>query len=152
VEVAAMLSWLAGRMIRRDLEKLRAGDYGPLLKRDAEDVRFRFPGDNSWATDLRGKKELEKWLGRFVQVGIQIYADEVIVSGPPWKMAVCIRGTDHLKSPEGETVYENRYVLWGRMAWGRLKEYEAYEDTQASKVFDEYLVRNGLPGAMVESS
>src|SRR5580658_8989385 len=143
-----MFSWLGKRMIGRDLERLRAGDYRPLLRRDADDVRFRFPGDNSWATELEGKQELERWLQRFVTVGIQIFADEVIVQGPPWNMTVCIRGTDHMKSAGGETVYENRYVLWGRMAWGRLKEYEAYEDTQASKAFDEYLVRHQLPGAM----
>jgi ketosteroid isomerase-like protein len=143
-----MFSWLGKWMIGRDLERLRGGDYRPLLARDADDVRFRFPGDNSWATELEGKPELEKWLQRFVTVGIQIFADEVIVQGPPWNMTVCIRGTDHMNSAEGETVYENRYVLWGRMTWGRLKEYEAYEDTQASKAFDEYLVRHQMPGAV----
>jgi ketosteroid isomerase-like protein len=138
-----MLSWLAKKLICRDLERVRAGDYRPLLRRDAEDIRFRFPGDNSWATELQGKAELERWLQRFVAVGIQIFADEVVATGPPWNMTVCIRGTDYLKSPEGETVYENRYVLWGRMAWGRLQEYEAYEDTQASKALDDYLAAVG---------
>jgi ketosteroid isomerase-like protein len=147
-----MISWLAKKLISRDLERLRAGDYRPLLRRDAEDVRFRFPGASSWATEIQGKEQLERWLQRFVLIGIQIYADEVVASGPPWSMTVCIRGTDHLKSPTGETIYENRYVLWGRMAWGRLKEYEAYEDTQASKALDEYLVLHGLPGAMTGSS
>jgi ketosteroid isomerase-like protein len=142
-----MISWLGKRLISRDLERLRAGDCGPLLRRDADDVKFRFPGDNSWATELEGKTELERWLRRFVEVGIQIFADEVVVSGPPWKMTVCIRGTDFLTSKEGEIIYENRYVLWGRMVWGRLKEYEAYEDTQKSKILDEYLVRHEWPGA-----
>jgi ketosteroid isomerase-like protein len=144
-----VLSWLAKKLISRDLERVRAGDYRPLLRRDAEDIRFRFPGDNSWATELQGKAELERWLQRFVAVGIQIFADEVVATGPPWNMTVCIRGTDYLRSPEGETVYQNRYVLWGRMAWGRLREYEAYEDTQASKALDDYLAAVGPrhPGA-----
>jgi ketosteroid isomerase-like protein len=143
-----MLSWLAKKVISRDLERLRGGDYRPLLRRDASDVRFRVPGENSWAGELQGKDEVERWLQRFVSVGIQIFADEVVVSGPPWRMAVCIRGTDHLRSPSGEVVYENRYVLWGRMAWGRLKEYEAYEDTQASKALDAYLAREESTDAM----
>ena len=138
-----MLSWLAKKVICRDLERVRAGDYRPLLRRDAADVRFRFPGDNSWATELQGKEELEKWLQRFVEVGIQIFADEVVATGPPWKMTVCIRGTDFLKSAQGETIYENRYVLWGHMAWGRLTDYEAYEDTQVSKKLDDYLALHG---------
>src|SRR5271154_5924882 len=118
-----MLSWLAKRLICRDLERLRAGDYQPLLRRDARDVRFRFPGDSSWATELQGKGNLEKWLQRFVTVGIQIFADEVVATGPPWRMTVCLRGTDHLDAPSGERVYENRYVIWGHLVWGRLTDY-----------------------------
>ena len=54
-----------------------------------------------------------------------------------------LRGTDHLDGPEGR-VYENRYVIWGRMSWGLLREYEVYEDTQASKDLDGYLAANGI--------
>jgi ketosteroid isomerase-like protein len=63
-----MLSWLAKRIISRNMARLRAGDYGALLRLDADDVRFRFPGDSSWATDLQGKEQLERWLRRFVDV------------------------------------------------------------------------------------
>jgi ketosteroid isomerase-like protein len=115
------------------------GDYAPMLRLYADDVRFRFPGDSSWAADIQGKDELERWLQRFVRAGIQIYPDEVIVQGPPWRMTLCVRGTDRLTSPAGETVYENRYVIWGRMSWGLLREYEVYEDTQKSAALDAYL-------------
>jgi len=134
-----MLSWIAKRILSRNMARLRAGDYRPLLRLDTKDVRFRFPGDSSWATELQGKQELERWLQRFVRVGIQILPDEVVVKGPPWNTTLCVRGTDYLKSPEGETVYENRYVIWGRMAWGLLKEYEVYEDTQKAAALDDYL-------------
>ena len=134
-----MLSWLAKRLLTRNMGRLREGDYAPLLRLDAEDVRFRFPGDSSWATELEGKQDLERWLQRFVRAGIQIYADEVVVKGPPWNMTLCVRGTDHLDAPNGERVYENRYVIWGRLAWGRLREYEVYEDTQKSAALVHYL-------------
>ena len=140
-----MLSWLAKRTLSRNMARLRAGDYRPLLRLDAQNVRFRFPGTSSWATELRGKEELERWLQRFVRVGIQIFPDEVVVKGPPWRMTVCVRGTDHLASPQGETVYENRYVIWGRMSWGLLKEYEVYEDTEKSAALDEYLAAHETP-------
>jgi hypothetical protein len=61
-------------------------------------------------------------------------------------------GLDYVNAPAGDRVYENRFVLWGRMAWGRLQEYEAYEDTQASKAFDDYLVAHDLPGVTSGSS
>lgn len=134
-----MLSWLAKQVLDRKLARLREGDYAPLLRLDAEDVRFRFPGEHSWATEREGKKELARWLDRFVDAGLQIYADEVVVKGFPWKMTVCMRGHDHLDSPDGERVYENRYVIWGHMRWGLLREYEVYEDTQRVVALDEYL-------------
>jgi hypothetical protein len=138
-----MLSWLAKKMIARNMERASAGDIGPTLKMDAEDVRFRFPGDSSWATELQGKEKLEQWLRRFADVGIQIHPDEVVLKGFPWRQTICVRGTDHLDAPDGERVYENRYVIWGHLAWGLLRDYEVYEDTQKSKNLDEYLAQIG---------
>jgi hypothetical protein len=138
-----MLSWLAKKLLARDMARLRAGDYRPQLSRVAEDVRFRFPGTSSWATELQGKKDLERWLQRFVRVGLQIYPDEVVVKGPPWNATLVVRGPIHLKSPAGETVWENRYVIWGRMSWRLLREYEVYEDTEKSTALDEYLAGAG---------
>jgi hypothetical protein len=140
-----MRSWLAKKVLSHNMARIRAGDYGPTLRLDAKDVRFRFPGDSSWATELQGKAELEKWLQRFVATGLEIFPDEVVVKGPPWNMTLCLRGTDHLKSPGGEIVYENRYVIWGRLSWGLLREYEVYEDTQKSKALDAYLAEQGDP-------
>jgi hypothetical protein len=142
-----MLSWLAKRILSRNMARLRAGDYGPTLRMDAKDIRFRFPGTSSWSADLHTRDELERWLQRFVRSGIQIYADEVVAKGPPWNTTICIRGTDHLKAPSGEVVYENRYVIWGKLRWGLLREYEVYEDTQKAAALDEYLAAQGHPAA-----
>jgi hypothetical protein len=138
-----MLSRLAQKLIARNMARANAGDLGPTLRMDAEDIRFRFPGDSSWATDLTGKPELEKWLRRFADVGVQIHPDEVVLKGFPWRQTICIRGGVHLDTPEGERVYDNRYVIWGRLSWGLLREYEVYEDTQKSKALDEHLARIG---------
>ena len=138
-----MLSWLAKKMISHNMAKAREGEIGPTLRMDAEDVRFRFPGDSSWAAELEGKEEVEKWLRRFADVGLQIYPDEVVLKGFPWKQTICVRGHDFLDTPEGERVYENRYVIWGRISWGKLREYEVYEDTQKTKALDSYLAQIG---------
>ncbi|HEX7058557.1 MAG TPA: hypothetical protein VF176_01755 [Solirubrobacterales bacterium] len=138
-----MLSWLGKKMISRNMAKARAGDIGPTLRMDAEDIRFRFPGDSSWATELQGKDELERWLRRFADVGIQIYPDEVVLKGFPWNQTICVRGYDYLDSPEGERIYENRYVIWGRISWGLLRDYEVYEDTQKTVALDQYLAKIG---------
>ena len=137
-----MISWLGKMIMTRNMARLRDGDVGPTLRMEAKDVRFRFPGQNSWAGEIRGKDEIERWLQRFARVGIQIFPDEVVVKGFPWNTTVCVRGRDYLHSPSGELVYENRYVIWGRMAWGLLKDYEVYEDTEKAKALDDYLAAN----------
>ncbi len=134
-----MLSWLGRLMISRNMASSREGDLEPALRMDADDIRFKFPGDSSWGTELEGKDELRKWLQRFAEAGVQIYPGEVVLQGFPWRQTVCIRGTVHLDSDAGERVYENRYVIWGRIACGKLREYEVYEDTQKSKALDGYL-------------
>ena len=138
-----MLSWLAGKMIARNMKAIRAGDTGPTVAMYAEDVRFAFPGKSSFAPGAAGKPELERWLERFVDVGLQIYPDEVVVKGFPWRQTVCVRGHIHLDDPDDGRVYENRYVLWGHIAWGRMREYEVYEDTEETRRLDEWLASRG---------
>jgi ketosteroid isomerase-like protein len=138
-----MLSWLAGRLIAHNMQKMSEGETGPTVRMYAEDVRFNFPGDNSWAGEIRGKGELERWLDRFVDVGIQIRPEEVVLQGWPWRQTICVRGTTHLDAPSGERVYENRYVIWGRLAWGKMREYEVYEDSEKAKALDTYLASIG---------
>jgi ketosteroid isomerase-like protein len=134
-----MFSWVAKRILSHAYGRLNAGDPRPLLRLEAADVHFRFPGESSWTADIHGKQEVEQWLNRMIATGLQHQPEQVVVQGPPWHMTICLRSTDHLATPQGETVYANRYVIWGRMAWGLLREYEVYEDTQKLKGFDEYL-------------
>jgi len=138
-----MLSWLAKKVLSHSYARLRAGDYRSVLRMDSRDVTLRFPGNNSWAGEFRGKPEVERWLQRFVAAGFQIFADEIVVKGPPWNTTICLRGHDYLKSVEGQTVYENRYVIWGRAKWGLLTDYEVYEDTEKASAVDRYLAEHG---------
>ena len=67
--------------------------------------------------------------------------------GTPWRTTICVRGRDHLDGPDGKCVYENRYVIWGELRWGRLRRYEVYEDTQKAKELDAWLERHQLGSA-----
>ncbi|MGI8506555.1 MAG: nuclear transport factor 2 family protein [Solirubrobacteraceae bacterium] len=137
-----MQSWLAKKLISYTMSRARAGDIRPTLLMDAEDVTFRFPGDNSWSGEYHGKAELRRWLERMVRVGVKTFPDEVVLKGFPWRHTVCVRGHDYVRSPAGETVYENRFVIWGRLRWGRLEDYEVYEDTEKATALDEYLLEH----------
>jgi ketosteroid isomerase-like protein len=137
-----MISWLAKKLVSYVMSKTRRGDIRPTLMLDAPDVVLRFPGDNSWSGVFRGKDEHRRWLERFARVGLQIFPDEVAISGWPWKMHIVIRGHDYLRAPDGDVVYENRYVIWGRARWGRMKELEVYEDTERANAFDRWLAQH----------
>jgi ketosteroid isomerase-like protein len=137
-----MQSWLAGIVLGYAMRRLRAGDPRLILLLDAPEVTLTFPGDSSWAGVHRGKPTVERWLRRFVATGLEIYPDQVVSTGFPWKTTACIRGRIHLRDASGAIVYENRYVIWGRLAWGRMREYEVYEDTQASARLDAWLAEH----------
>ena len=74
-----------------------------------------------------------------VATGLQHEADDVVASGPPWRMTMVLRGTDRFEEPDGTLVYENRYVIWALTRWGFIRDYEVYEDTERSVAFDAYL-------------
>jgi ketosteroid isomerase-like protein len=137
-----MLSMLAKRLISWLMGKTRAGDIRPTLRLDAKDVRFTFPGDNSFSGVFDGRDAHQRWLERMIRVGVMIEPDEVAVSGFPWNQTICIRGRSWRDTPSGERVYDNRFVIWGRLRWGKLSDYEVYEDTQKAKALDAYLEEN----------
>ncbi|MGN6258283.1 MAG: hypothetical protein ACTHN3_11125 [Solirubrobacterales bacterium] len=65
------------------------------------------------------------------------------------RQTVCVHGITHLDAPSGERVYENRFVIWGHLAWGKMREYEVFEDTEKAKALDGYLESVGkLPAAV----
>ena len=137
-----MQSWLGKKLLGYTMGRLNAGDIRPTLRMDAADVELTFPGDSSWSGVFRGRQQIRTWLERFVRVGLHIAADEVVVQGFPWRQTLCIRGTDHLDAPDGGRVYENRYVIWGHLEWGKLKDYEVYEDTQKANALDLWLAEH----------
>jgi hypothetical protein len=102
-----MLSWLAGKMIARNMAAIRAGDLGPTLALEADDIEFTFPGDSSFAPGASNKREHQQWLERFAELGLQIYPDEVILKGFPWRQTICVRGHIHLDDPEDGRVYDS---------------------------------------------
>ncbi len=135
-----MYGWIVGWMIRRSVRRLNEGDIQPLLSGYADDVHFVFPGESSFAADIHGKGELEPWLKHFVESGVNLEPEDIVVAGWfPWSLTVCLKATTHAEGPDGDVVYENRGVIFGKIAWGKIKSYEVFEDTEKLAAFDEYL-------------
>lgn len=134
-----MLAWLTKSLLSRVMARTRAGDIGLSLALDRDDMEFVFPGKNSWSGHYHGKEEHRRWLERLVRVGVKTDVDEVALSGFPWKMKVAVRGRSWWDNASGERIYDNRYVIWATLKWGRMKAYEVYEDTEKAHALDEYL-------------
>lgn len=134
-----MISWLVKRLISAMMVRTRAVDTRLTLAMDAPDVAFRFPGKNSWSGQFHGREAHREWLERLVRAGVKTDVDEVVAGGLPWSMTACIRGRSWRDNPAGERVYENRYVIWAKLRWGRVKAYEVYEDTEKAQALDDYL-------------
>ena len=146
VATAALLALLqslytaaARVLLRRNIDRYRGGDPEPLLRTFANDVHFVFPGESSWRADVRGKDSAERWQRRFLATGLQLEPEAISISGPPWNTSIALKFSDHLDAPNGESVYSNEGVIFGKAVWGKVVSYTVYEDTQKLPGLDEYL-------------
>jgi ketosteroid isomerase-like protein len=141
-------------MIRRSIRLLNEGRYEPALAMLAPDATLTFPGDNSFSRMFReprggreaypthrGRAEIEAFLRRYVQLGLQMEIEDILVNGPPWNTRAAVVVHDWAFDDDGNEIYANRAVLFARSRWGKIFAQEDYEDTERAAVF----------GARVES-
>lgn len=132
-----MFSWLVGAMLRRSIKALNAGDIGPALSSYAADAVLVFPGESTFGNSYRGRSEIEAFLHRFVDLGLQLHVDKVVASGLPWRMTVFVQARDRTtEQTGGEPVYANRLVIVCQAKWGKITHQEDYLDTQRVAGYD----------------
>ena len=149
-------------MMRRNIAALNRGDYAPVLAMFADDATLRFPGANTWSQQFReqhsgrqavpthrGRDEIEAFLRRYVDHGIQMEIEEILVNGPPWNMRAAAVVHDWIPGDEGDR-YANRAVLFVRSKWGKILAQEDFEDCERVTAYEhEYLDEDGRPLAQV---
>ncbi|WP_161962274.1 nuclear transport factor 2 family protein [Nocardioides speluncae] len=139
-----MFSTVVGVLLRRSIKALNAGDIGPALSSYAEDAVLVFPGESTFGGSYRGRSEIEPFLRRFVDLGLQMQVDKVVATGLPWRMTVYVEARDHTKEQAGgQPVYANRLVIVCRAKWGRITHQEDYLDTQRVAGYDAHRAAAG---------
>ncbi|MEZ5412425.1 MAG: nuclear transport factor 2 family protein [Acidimicrobiales bacterium] len=138
-------------LLRHAIRRLNAGDPSLVLRLASPDAELVFPGDNSWSTMFRparrdrrphvthrGIDECRAFAQRFVDEGIQFEVEDILVNGPPWHTRVALRATDFVPgdTPGEPDRYNNRVVAFLTIRWGRLTEWEDYEDTERVTKYD----------------
>jgi ketosteroid isomerase-like protein len=142
----SILSRLILLKLRRDVRRLNAGDYRPLLSGYAEDAVLHFnEGPHRWSGDHRGKPAIERFLRDFVGAGLTGEVPEVWIKGPPWALILVARFNDRATAPNGEELYANRVVVVARTRWGRIVEHDDfYADTGRIVALEEKLRALGV--------
>jgi hypothetical protein len=139
-------------MIRRNIERINSGEYESTLAMFGDGATLAFPGDNTWSNMIRpiqrgrdahithrGRHELEQFLRRYVEQGIHMVVDDILVNGPPWNTRAAVRVHHFVAGPDGTDVYANRAVLFVDTSWGKIRAQEDYEDTERVAAYDEHL-------------
>ncbi|MDQ3157147.1 MAG: nuclear transport factor 2 family protein [Actinomycetota bacterium] len=142
----ALLIRLLKVKFNRDVAKLNAGDYAPLLRSYRDDAVLHFnDGEHRWAGEHHGKAAIERFLQDFVKAGVQGEISEVFIGGPPWRMTLLARFDDRANAPDGTPIYSNHTVLVVRTAWGRIYEqFDFYEDTSRILGLEKRLIELGI--------
>lgn len=145
----ALLSRAILLKLRRDIRRVNAGDYRPLLSGYAEDAVLRFPeGPHRWSGEHRGKAAIERFLRNFTGAGIKGELSKIWLSGPPWALTLAVRFNDGATGPRGERLYANRVAMIVRTRWGKIVEHDDFFlDTERITAFEEKLHALGVAPA-----
>ncbi len=133
-----MYTWLVSRLILRRFKMLSLGDTGPIMRSFGDGARFTFPGDHSWALDTTDRAQIATWFERFAAQHPQFVIEDVVANGPPWNMRIYTRGRDRIDMSNGGG-YENRWVQYLRVSWGKMREDCVFLDTQRVADLDRML-------------
>lgn len=115
-------------LLRSIFDSLAMGDTQPFVDAMAEDFRWRFAGEWSWARDWGSTKRevranlLGPLMAQFDRFGIN--ADEIIAEAD----SVVVRATADATTIRGEA-YHQAYCYVFRVAHGRIAEVLEYCDT-----------------------
>jgi hypothetical protein len=142
----ALLSRLLKLKFERDIDRLNAGEHGPLLSAFAEDAVLHFnDGAHRWAGKHCGREAIERFLLDYTAAGLQGELGEVWISGPPWALRMVASFHDWADGPDGERLYENRVLIVIHTRWGRvIEQWDFYEDTGRILDFDRRLRDLGI--------
>jgi hypothetical protein len=143
-------------LVRRNIRALNEGNYGPTLAMFRDQAELTFPGDNTWARQFRppepgrlpfpthrGRDEIETFLRVYVDNGIQMEIEDILVNGPPWNARIAVRSHVWIEGRNGSDIYANRAVLMVRSSWGKIRSQEDYEDCERAAALDRHLAENG---------
>ncbi|MBI1279744.1 MAG: hypothetical protein GC179_16570 [Anaerolineaceae bacterium] len=143
-----MYQLIAKQKIRRGFKEISSGNFEPLLSQFAPDIHFTFAGNHALAGDFHSRDVVHQWFQRVHRLfpHLQIVANRIFVSGPPWDMVVTTQWTVSDTLSDGHR-YQNHGVQIVRIRFGKVIEDHLIEDNQVLLATLDHLVRLGVSEA-----
>ena len=115
---------------RRTWRAINAHNHQVVLDQLAPDFRITFMGDTTLGGTRRSRQAVDQWFQRLFRLlpDARFELREVAVDGPPWNTRIAGLLTIRATTPLGEP-YENVFVQYARLRYGRVSWYEVHEDS-----------------------
>lgn len=125
-----MFRMIARRRYRRAWQAMNAHDYQAVIRQFAPDFRVTFQGDTSLGGTRTTRAAMAAWFERLFRLlpDARFELRQVAVDGPPWNTRIAGLCTVRATTPLGEP-YENVFVQFVRLRFGRISWYEVHEDS-----------------------
>jgi ketosteroid isomerase-like protein len=116
--------------LRQGYADISRANFDPVLSQFAPDIHFSFAGVHAIGGDFRRRETVRQWFERIHRLfpGLQLTADDIMVSGPPWNTLIAARFNVEDTLPDG-TLYQNKGFQIVRLRWGKIVEDHLIEDT-----------------------
>lgn len=126
-----MYQLIAKQKIRAGFKNISEGKLEPVLSQFAPNIHFSFAGRHAMSGEFHDLATVREWFYRFRRLfpTLQLTAERIFVSGPPWDMVVTTQFKVTYTLPDG-TPYSNRGVQILRIRMGRIVEDHLIEDNQ----------------------
>jgi len=140
---------IARRRYRRAWHAINAHDYRAILDQLAPGFRVTFQGDTSLGGTRATREAMAAWFQRLFRLlpDARFELREMAVDGPPWNTRIAGLLTIRATTPLGEP-YENVFVQFVRLRFGRVSWYEVHEDSLRFWRLCQRLGAGGVPEAL----
>jgi ketosteroid isomerase-like protein len=143
-----MFRMIARHQYRRAWRDMNAHDYQAIIRQLAPDFRVTFQGDTSLGGTRTTRAAMTAWFERLFRLlpDARFELRHFAVDGPPWNTRIAGLFTIRATTPLGEP-YENVFVQFVRLRFGRVSWYEIHEDSLRWWRQCERLAAHGVPEA-----
>jgi ketosteroid isomerase-like protein len=144
-----MYRMIVRRQYLRAWRAMNEHNYQAIIDQLASDFRVTFIGATSLGGTRTSRQAMAAWFQRLFRLlpDARFELREIAVDGPPWNTRIAGLITIRATTPLGEP-YENVFVQFVRLRYGRITWYEIHEDSLRFWRLCQRLAEHGIDEAV----